>query len=341
MPQKTKVDIVRDYVNKMHATYILHYGVELGLFDAISEIPRPFSVSALADKLNYHPPFVSRWCHAAYAIDVLDYVGKDTFDISKEWLDLFLNEESCSYARYLPKCHVKVAEFLPRLRQSMKTGEMYSFDATDDDFIEAVEKDGIRFTNCLIREIIPKLPKFEKLLKEGATLLDIGCGSANNLIALAKHFPKIKCIGIDIAHKNVERAKVNIKNNGFESRISVYQGCASDFTSNQRIDAIIFIESVHEINQPVREAVFQNCNKLLDDNGILMIIDCVGPDDPVNLNKPEYAMAAMVGWFEMDWGSHVPSRDELNQLLLRNNFTEVDELRSVEAVIVGIASKTK
>ena len=82
MSAKIKLETVREYANKMHATYILHHGVELGLFDAIKEMPRPFTISALAQKLGYHVPYVGHWCYAAYAVDVLDYIKKDTFDIS-------------------------------------------------------------------------------------------------------------------------------------------------------------------------------------------------------------------------------------------------------------------
>lgn len=339
MTQKTKTQIVRDYINKMHATYIMYYGVELGLFKAINELEKPFTVEALAKKMGYHAPFVGRWCYAAYAIDILDYVDNDTFSISDEWLDLFLNEESCSYGAYLPKCHIKIADYLSWVPDSIKTGKKYNFDSTDDEFIEAVEKDGIRFTNCLLKNIIPQLSEFDSILNIGATLLDIGCGSANNLITFAKHYPKTKLIGVDISKKSVRRANENIKKNGLEARITIHQGCASDFIVDGSIDVVTFIESLHEIDASVRETIFKNCNKLLSDNGIVMIIDCISPEDRAELNKPEYEMAALVDWFEMTWGSTVPTRKEINDMLDRNGFSKLQEVPVVDAVIAGISRR--
>lgn len=339
MTNKPKIQIVRECVNKMHGVYILHYGVELGLFDAIKELGNPFTPNDIAKKLGYHAPFVDSWCQAAYAIDVLQYHEDDTYSISDEWLETLFDRKSCSFARYLPKCHVEIANFMSRLPESIKTGRTYGYDEMDSDFIDFVKEDGTRFTNCLIKDIIPKLPDFKKLLDEGGTVLDAGCGCAANLITLAKHFPRAKFIGADVSKKSVEKANMAIDAQGMSARINAVHSCAGEIEVDGPVDAITFIESLHEIEEGVRDKLFANCNRILNDNGFLVIIDCIGPENKADLNKPEYLMAAIVQWFEMIWGTKVPTRGEINGLLERHGFSRIEEIPLADATIAGIARK--
>lgn len=339
MTDKPKIQIVRDYVNKMHAVYLLHYGVELGLFDAIKELGKPFAPNDIAKKLGYHAPFVDSWCQAAYAIDVLQYHEDDIYSISDEWLELLFDEDSCSFARYLPKCHIEIANFMSKLPESIKSGRTYGYDEMNSEFVDSVRDDSIRFTNCLIKDVIPKLPDFKKLLDDGGTVLDAGCGCAQNLITLAKHFPKARFVGADVSKNSVEKANKAIEAQGLTSKVEAVHCCAGEIKVDRSVDVITFIESLHEIEEGVRDKLFENCNRILSDNGFLVIVDCIGPEKKADLNKPEYQMAAMVQWFEMIWGTKVPTRGEINGLLEKHGFSRIEEIPLADATIVGIARK--
>ena len=335
------MQLIRNYMNHFQATYVLFYGVELGLFDAMKKIGNTFSADKLAMERNYYTPFVEYWCRAAYAIGVLDYKNNSQYAISNEWLDMFTNSKSNSYARFLPLCHIEIAGLFSRLKSSFKTGKTFGFDDNTKKFIKAVEGDGIRFTNNLLNTIIPKIPKLEKPLRAGATILDIGCGTANNLITLAKHFPKSKFIGVDISEKSICYAKEAIRKEKLTSRISVHCECASKFLAKNEIDVITFIESLHEINVNVREKIFHNAYQLLKQDGILVVIDCITPDKLSDLRKEEYQTAAIMQWFEMTWGTSVPKRNEVNQLLTSHHFTKLNEIPIADVIMAGYAKKEK
>jgi len=67
-------------------------------------------------------------------------------------------------------------------------------------------------------------------VRDGDTVVEIGCGTARNLIKLARRYPGAKCFGIDAAHVMIETAEKNIDKAGLTDRITVRQGLAQDLT---------------------------------------------------------------------------------------------------------------
>ena len=63
----------------------------------------------------------------------------------------------------------------------------------------------------------------------GGTVLEIGCGTARNLIAAAKAWPKARCFGIDISTEMLTTAHTNIARAGLSDRITLAAGDATDF----------------------------------------------------------------------------------------------------------------
>lgn len=60
-------------------------------------------------------------------------------------------------------------------------------------------------------------------------VVEVGCGTARNLIETARTYPKAKLYGFDISTVMLETARSRIKAAGFEGRIHVAQGDAANF----------------------------------------------------------------------------------------------------------------
>jgi S-adenosylmethionine-diacylgycerolhomoserine-N-methlytransferase len=58
-------------------------------------------------------------------------------------------------------------------------------------------------------------------LKSGDRVLEIGCGTARNLIRLAKQRSDVHCYGLDVSHEMLATAAANVKRYGLESRITL------------------------------------------------------------------------------------------------------------------------
>ena len=70
----------------------------------------------------------------------------------------------------------------------------------------------------------------ELALVPGERLAEIGCGTGRNLIAMARAYPGAQLFGLDASAAMLETARAQIRRAGLESRITLLQGLAEDFT---------------------------------------------------------------------------------------------------------------
>ncbi|HYZ48019.1 MAG TPA: class I SAM-dependent methyltransferase [Sphingomonas sp.] len=70
----------------------------------------------------------------------------------------------------------------------------------------------------LIRELAPPA---------GGSVLEVGCGTARNLIAAAKAWPQARCFGFDISAAMLETARASVRKAGLDGRIRLAPGDAT------------------------------------------------------------------------------------------------------------------
>jgi S-adenosylmethionine-diacylgycerolhomoserine-N-methlytransferase len=63
----------------------------------------------------------------------------------------------------------------------------------------------------------------------GGSVIEIGCGTARNLIAVAKAWPGARCFGIDLSEEMLTTARANVARAGLSDRIILAQGDATGF----------------------------------------------------------------------------------------------------------------
>ncbi len=62
-----------------------------------------------------------------------------------------------------------------------------------------------------------------------SAVLEVGCGTARNLICAAKRYPEARFYGLDISEVMLQSARASIARAGLQSRITVAQGDATSF----------------------------------------------------------------------------------------------------------------
>ena len=63
----------------------------------------------------------------------------------------------------------------------------------------------------------------------GGTVLEVGCGTGRNLIAVAKRYPSAQLFGLDISEAMLTTARAKVAAAGFADRITLKQADATDF----------------------------------------------------------------------------------------------------------------
>lgn len=86
----------------------------------------------------------------------------------------------------------------------------------------------------LIRELAPP---------PGGTVLEVGCGTARNLIVAAKRWPEARFYGFDISEAMLETARKSVAKHGLSDRIMLVQGDAGAFDTG----TLFGLESVDRV----------------------------------------------------------------------------------------------
>ena len=141
-------------------------------------------------------------------------------------------------------------------------------------------------------------------------VLEIGCGTARNLIAVARLYPQATCYGVDVSRRMLATARAHIERSGFGPRIVLGEGDAADFDARRlftrpEFDRIFFSYSLSMI--PSWSRALEHAVGLLAAGGSLQVVD-FGQQEGL----PRWFRAALFGWIER---FHVAPRADLERVL--------------------------
>ena len=110
----------------------------------------------------------------------------------------------------------------------------------------------------------------------GGSILEIGCGTASNLIRAAKRRPDVSLYGMDISDEMLATARSSISRNGLSGRIAVAQGDAGSFDPEalfgmRTFDCIMFSYTL-SMMPPWKEAL-DLAMTMLSPGGSMHVVD--------------------------------------------------------------------
>jgi SAM-dependent methyltransferase len=104
--------------------------------------------------------------------------------------------------------------------------------------------------NMLVQQWLPLVPDTTAKLRAGARVADVGCGTGQALIALARAFPAITATGYDVHQPAVERARRAAAEAGLADRIS-FEVLDAAAGLSESFDVITTFDVVHDAVDPL------------------------------------------------------------------------------------------
>lgn len=143
-------------------------------------------------------------------------------------------------------------------------------------------------------------------LAPGERVVEIGCGTARNLIAMARRYPRARFYGLDASHEMLKTAEIHVARAGLADRIVLAQGYAERLTPDvfglaQPFDRAIFSYSLSMI--PDWRAALEAARAAISARGRLHIVDF---GDLTGLGKA--GQRVMRAWLRL---FHVEPRTEI------------------------------
>jgi len=146
--------------------------------------------------------------------------------------------------------------------------------------------------------------------RDGARVLEIGCGTGRNLIVAARKYPGARCFGIDVSTEMLNSAIGAISRAGLTARIRIAHGDATRFDPDSlfgiaRFDRIFISYSLSMI--PQWRGVLDTAVSLLAPDGELRIVDFGGQE----------RLPGAIRWLLRRWLAmfHVTPCDDLEAIL--------------------------
>lgn len=130
----------------------------------------------------------------------------------------------------------------------------------------------------------------------GGTVLEVGCGTALNLIRAQRQHPDARYFGIDLSRMMLDTAEAALARRGLSGSIKLARGDATDFEAvallgEDRFDRVFFSYSLSMI--PPWEAALEHAAKLIADDGSLHVVDFGGCESlPAPMKRALYAWLA-------------------------------------------------
>lgn len=110
----------------------------------------------------------------------------------------------------------------------------------------------------------------------GRSVLEVGCGTGRNLIAVARRWPQAQCFGFDISPAMLDTARASVTRHGLADRIALRQGDATDFAARrlwgrEGFDRIFLSYTLSMI--PGWELALDEAARALAPGGALHVVD--------------------------------------------------------------------
>lgn len=150
-------------------------------------------------------------------------------------------------------------------------------------------------------------------LKEGETLLDIGCGWGELIISAAKEY-KVKATGITLSSEQLAKVKERIENEKLDNLVEVQ---LIDYRNlkNRKFDKIVSVGMLEHVGKDHIAEYFSAIDALLNDKG-LSLLHCITSitDGGNNTWIDKYIFP----------GGYIPSISELIYFISNKNFNVID-----------------
>ena len=315
------------YIKGYHAVHVVSTGDRLGLWASLKAADDGLSAETLAAQHDLHTPYVEGWCKTAIAFGFLDGNAETdpaTYRLAP-FFDLIL--ASPGDPRHLANyCTTTTEHFhadLDRHPDFFRTGDVFSFQEHGPAFTAGIADLTGGLQTVLVHNVLPKLPEIGSRLQEKLHVLDMGCGGGGLMLRLAKAYPSLTCVGVDVDAHGIDMAALEIDRAGLADRVSAELLDGGNIGHENEFDLVTMFEVLHELPLAIRPQVMANCTRALKPGGKLVIIDETYPSRPEDMRKPEYFFPVLTGYNEMTWGNVVPTRSDQDKLLADAGLKEV------------------
>ena len=275
----TKVDAFGEkligMLNQSSMAIMTSIGHRTGLFDTMSGL-EPSTSEQIADAAKLNERYVREWLGAMTAGGFVKHNPEDlTYYLPAEHAACLTREASPNnisvFAQYIPL----MGEVEDKIINCFKHGGGVAYSEFKR-FHEVMADDSSQtVVAALFEHILPLVPEVVERLREGISVLDIGCGRGIAITKMAKEFPNSKFIGYDLSGEAIEYANAEAKSQNLSNiQFKVKDLTTFDEESDEQFDFITSFDAIHDQARP--DKVLKGVYNSLRNDGTYLMQDIAG-----------------------------------------------------------------
>ncbi|MDQ2637928.1 MAG: class I SAM-dependent methyltransferase [Actinomycetota bacterium] len=249
---------------------LLSIGHQTKLWDTLAELP-PATSAQIADAAGLNERYVREWLGGVVAAQVVDYdAANQTFTLPRSRAAVLTRAAG-------PDNLARVAQFIPLMAEveqkiigCFQSGGGLSYSEYPRFHQVMAEESGEVFDAALVDVILPMADGLPELLRAGADVADIGCGSGHAINVMATAFPASRFTGIDFSDEGLGTGRAEAAQLGLTNATFVARDVA-ELDAAESYDAITVFDAIHDQAQPAK--VLENIHRALRPGGYLLMVD--------------------------------------------------------------------
>jgi ubiquinone/menaquinone biosynthesis C-methylase UbiE len=250
-------------------TKLIEIGYTVGLFEAARA--GPATSAELAERAGLKERYVREWLGAMATSGILHYeAGTQRYELPADHA-AFLTGDGAQNAAPMSRMINHFGTHLSKLAACFRSGGGIPYSAYRPVFTQCMDDVWRRiYDQMLIPHFLGSVEGLSERLRQGISVLDIGCGTGHAMNLIAREFPKSKVCGYDIGEDAIaaarkEAAGMRLAN----ARFKVVD--VAELPGEPKFDLITAFDAIHDQKSP--DAVLRGIKRSLAPGGIFLMVD--------------------------------------------------------------------
>ena len=302
-----RFDELVDTLAGFHRTWLVYLGVELGLFAQLRAAGRDgLTTDELAQRVGCATGPIEAWVSGADAHELAELVGDR----------LVLDEDSAVVLLDEARPEFLGGQFVHSVVASLDWAGMIDFFRTGepirerpDRWRQSIERLTVQDVAVFFQEALAELPQLVSDLSRGGRIVDIHCGGGRWLIAMARRFPAIELVGLELEADSAARAAAAVHAAGLNDRILIRQSDVNGLGPADGFDLAYFQYALHVLGDP--PGALRSASAALRPGGRLLVLDWALPSSKEEFRSRQGELIAGVQLDELYQGTSLATREQV------------------------------
>ena len=244
---------------------VIHLGHRLGLYEAMDGIGNT-TAEELSKSTECHERWILEWLRCNAAAGLIKTSDGSNFELEPEAAAVLAQSDKPTYAAAL-FANLKPIEVIDGIAEALKTGIGLSYDGQGDGSEHAVEAMcGPMSKALLVSHVLPLLNGIEEKMREGARVVDVGCGTGLAIELLSEAFPASTFIGYDPSSRAIAVARERFSSH---ENVELFDLGAESIPDSTNADFVMTLDCLHDMPRP--DIALKAIRGALKDDGTLLV----------------------------------------------------------------------